>query len=422
MRLDRPALIAFMLAGSATAASPQPQPLRPGPLPAGTALIRGTVVDDQSGEPLANVIMTLREARSLLSGATRTDTDGHYEFAGVAGGEYHLTAHNTTHQRQCHGASDVFRARCVAISVVPDQRRSGIDFRLQRGAIVRGRVVDHDGRPVAGASVSLAGEVTSGLPAKTGRDGTFELTNVAGDKLRVAVDPPASPDVPRSPPIYYPGVLDLDEAVELDLPSGSVTTGIAIVLPRNAAHSIVVRVASPASARDVIVKLIAVAPRISRRIELSAEGVGAVKGLREGRYWIAGWARSGDDALVAFDVVDIAQDSHDVSLSLQPGGRIAGRIVAERGGLPPLDGVWIGAAWVEGDTEIDPFVPDQVAASADGLFSIDGLFGTRALQLIGLAREWQVKSVLLGRSDIASTGVEVLPGTTLHVTIVVGRQ
>jgi hypothetical protein len=422
LRLDLAPLVALLVAVTAAASPAQPPVPRPGPIPAGTATIRGRVVDDQSGEPIANVTMRLTLVRTQLSAGTETDANGEYAFAGIAGGEYNVHAFSTTHIRQCHGATDPIKIRCGAIVVVSDQRRSGIDFVLQRGAVVSGRVIDHEGRPVAGARVWPAGKVTSGATVTTERDGTFVLTNLAGDRLTVAVERASTPDVPTSPPVYYPGVLDPDGAQELDASAGSVTTGISIVLPRAVAHAMVVRVAAPPTAQDVSVTLMSVAPRVARRIDLNADGVGTVKGLQERRYWVKAQARSGDDTLAAFEIVDLIQDTHEVNLLLQPSGRITGKVVAERGGVPPLDGLRVAAAWMDDATEIDPLVPDQAEVSPDGLFSLEGLFGTRALQLIGLSPDWQVRSILLGRSDITSTGVDLLAGTTVQVTVVVGRR
>lgn len=406
-----------------TTAGLSAQPRGPGPIASGTASIRGTVFDAQSGEPLADVAVRLGDPQSMLSREVKTNADGVYAFAAIAAGEYTVMASSWTHIRQCHGATDQFRMQCVRVLVVPDQQRPGIDFRLQRGAILRGRVVDHEGRPVAGASVWAAGKVIPAIPGVSDKDGAFELTNILGDEVTVAVDPRGAPDEPRPPTIYYPGVVDPQEATTFDVSPGSVATGLSIVLPRVASSSITMRVASSASAvPGVIASLIAVQPRMVRPIDLSAEGVGTVRGLPEGRYFVSARARSGDDMLAAFEVVDLVRETYDLNLLLQPAGRITGRMVAQRGGLPPIGGVRVAAAWIDHGVEVDPLVPDQVEAGPDGFFSIDGVFGTRTLQLIGLSTEWQVQAVLHGRSDITTTGVEVLPDATVEVTIVLARR
>ena len=81
----------------------------------------------------------------------------------------------------------------------------------------------------------------------------------------------------------------------------------------------------------------------------------------------------------------------------------------------------VNAAWVDGDTEINPLAADQSVVNADGSFRIDGLFGRRAIHVIGLSPDWRMHSILQGRSIIASA-VEVALDTTVDVTIVVTRK
>ena len=64
-----------------------------------------------------------------------------------------------------------------------------------------------------------------------------------------------------------------------------------------------------------------------------------------------------------------------------PTGSIAGKIVTDKGELPPLDGVMVGASWTYDGAEVNPINIDEVPAAADGSFLIDNLFGTRSLRL-----------------------------------------
>jgi hypothetical protein len=108
-------------------------------------------------------------------------------------------------------------------------------------------------------------------------------------------------------------------------------------------------------------------------------------------------------------------------LWIKPAGTIKGKIVAQQGGLPPLEGVVVAALWVDGDVEINPNAPDQVPVEADGTFRIDGVFGRRAFKLLRLSPEWRVHSILQGRSEITSS-IDIPLDTTVDVTIVVTRK
>jgi hypothetical protein len=78
------------------------------------------------------------------------------------------------------------------------------------------------------------------------------------------------------------------------------------------------------------------------------------------------------------------------------------------------------ATWVYDDAEVNPVTPDQVPVAADGSFRIEGLFGTRTLQLIYLDADWHVASILVGRSEVST--IDVPLDTAVDVTIVVARR
>ena len=74
-------------------------------------------------------------------------------------------------------------------------------------------------------------------------------------------------------------------------------------------------------------------PLLVRRIDLNAEGVGTLKGVLPGRYFVAARASSRDKQWAAFEVVDFIEDSYEARLQLMPTGSIAGRIVTDKGDL-----------------------------------------------------------------------------------------
>lgn len=417
-------LIVIALATAAAFAQVQ----KPEPIPAGSASITGTVIDAQSNQPIGDAVVRLVEFRSMRFREVRTNADGVYEFARIADGEYTLRASSETHVPLCYGATEPYIPRCSAVTVVLDQRRSGIDFRLSHGATIRGRVLDHEGLPVVRASVRPGPRLgdfalVPGNFGTTDENGVFELTNLGAGEFLVSVDAVRSPALPRLPTTFYPGVLRREDATEIEIKPGMIMTGLTIVLPRVSESSITAHVSSSTTPLDeTTATLLSVEPRMVRRITLSSEGAGTVRGLPDGRYFVVARGRSGDEKLATFDLVDVVDEARELSMSLEPAGRITGRIVAQRGGLAPVDGVRVAAAWIYRGVEIDPLVPDQVEAGPDGYFSIDGLFGTRTILLIGLAPDWQVQSVLQGRADITATGVDVLPGTTAQLTVVVARR
>ena len=111
-----------------------------------------------------------------------------------------------------------------------------------------------------------------------------------------------------------------------------------------------------------------------------------------------------------------------VTLDLKPTARVLGRIMPERDGLPPLAGVRVVAAWTDGAIDLDPIGRDEGQVTADGSFTIDGVFGTRVFRVAGLDPAWRVSAVRSGRTDITSSGIDLRPGSAIDVSIVVSKR
>ena len=85
-----------------------------------------------------------------------------------------------------------------------------------------------------------------------------------------------------------------------------------------------------------------------------------------------------------------------MALSLEPTARVNGRVIGDRGGLPPLDNARLVATWTDGTIALDPLGRDESSVGADGSFTIDGLFGRRTFPIAGLPDGWQVSAVRQG--------------------------
>lgn len=425
--------VAFIILASLTHGEARQAPAEPfgrGPLPPGTGSISGRVVDAQSGEPLANVAIMLAAIRTFNGNKqTTTDPSGFYRFANLAEHDYHLQIQDPLYLGTCYGAPETAPVPCGTVTVLRDQSRTGLDFRLTLGAVLRGRVVDAEGRPVGGATVnatpgpSVSPSIFRGSGAQTKADGSFELLRLPAGETVLSLDMPVTAEMPRAPTVFYPGVVSAEAAEVIRVSGGLVTSGITFRYPRIAVRSITARISAPASgATGVKAWLYRVEPRMVRAIALDADGAGTVPGLPEGRYFIAAHAQGDSEPLVAFEVANLLDDTEELGLLLQEPGRITGRIVAEKGGLPPLTAVRVAAQWIDDGEEVNPLAADDVEVGADGGFRIDGLFGLRRVQLLGLSPEWQVQSIRQGRNEVPATGITVAPGATLDVVITVGRR
>jgi hypothetical protein len=145
-------------------------------------LLRGVVVDPESGAPVVAATVVVERARSALmrevvATASTFGADGRFEVRGLASDTYAVTA-------TAHGyASSTEDGVVVGSTGAPPD----ITIALRRGGAVAGVVTSSErGAPIAGARVSLEGRLggggTSAVPllrdATSDASGRFEITGV----------------------------------------------------------------------------------------------------------------------------------------------------------------------------------------------------------------------------------------------------
>lgn len=106
--------------------------------------IRGKVIDSKTGEPISDAVISLN-ASGTANGVgfgvrTRSDSEGRFRFVPVPYGKHTLRAASATHL-------ETFMSYTFS---PPDESRD-VTIKLDGGAIVRLRVLDAAGTPVAGA-------------------------------------------------------------------------------------------------------------------------------------------------------------------------------------------------------------------------------------------------------------------------------
>ncbi|MEU5258328.1 MFS transporter [Amycolatopsis sp. NPDC021455] len=178
----------------------------------GSGELTGTVKAATTGEPLANVTVTLTDSRGEVNGAFITTADGTYAFVGVGAGAYTLVASGAGYRpfavtltvpdsgvlrHDVELASSVLltgTARTEGDRVVPDARITVLDAEGNVAAVAR---TDGEGRYVvsdlpAGAYTVVA----SGYPPATSQ---VELTGgEAGHDVRLSYDQALDELVDRS--------------------------------------------------------------------------------------------------------------------------------------------------------------------------------------------------------------------------------
>jgi len=404
------------------------QPKGPSSIPPGTSTIAGVLADARTKQPIAGCMVAITQINAARNAVTTTGLDGSYAFTGIADAEYFVNAFCDSHLSSCYRSPGAEAPSCDSVGVVVDQRKSNIDFNLVPGAIAKGRVVDAGSRPIAKAIVRLViprldARYAPSKPTQTSPDGAFTLVGLPPGGWIVEVDLPHEPGALRPPIVYFPGVLTFGEASFVELVAGETTDDLTIVAPRLSDNRLTVRVAtSEPSLAGLEVAFVRVLPLLTRPVPIDASGIGVITGLPPGPYFLTARGRSGDRSWTAHDLVEFAGGEQEVLLYLQPSARIAGRIIVEKGAAVAFDGVRVGATWLQDGIEVNPLDITEAPVAPNGTFKLDGLFGTRQLQLIGLDPEWQIRSIVQDRSDVTGSGVALTADVEAQVVITLGRR
>ena len=212
--------------------------------------------------------------------------------------------------------------------------------------------------------------MTAGQPGRSNAEGAFEITGVPPGKMIIRAEPRVTigfvngqsvrnPPV-QHPPAFFPGVLDRLDAWPIDVKPGEIIE-LDFHMPPIFIGSIKTIVSGPDGYMLDHVRVMRPEANQIKNVTVSDDGVGYVDSLREGRYAVAARARSRDTLLAAYELVQITGGEVTVSLSLEPTARVNGRVIVDRGGLPPIDNTRVVAAWTDGTIDLDPLARDEAS-------------------------------------------------------------
>src|SRR5579872_4179669 len=174
------------------------------PEPSGNGSITGSVVNP-AGEPLRHVTLQLNPLAAgaastngpVSSYATDSDSAGNFAFDDVQPGQYTLMAERTGYLRSSYTS-----ARGNVLTIHPGEKTTDITVQMISQSIIAGRVVDDEGEPLPGATVTVRVNLAE-LPSQTtNADGVFAIGNLPPGRyvISAAPRPNASAPVKSSSP------------------------------------------------------------------------------------------------------------------------------------------------------------------------------------------------------------------------------
>jgi len=323
-----------------------------------SGVIRGRVFAAEGESPLARVTVTLYSVNGRGNErprTVRTDSRGEYELRDLEAGKYLLRATRNGYLPQRYGkktsSGSGRRQRGTPLSLASGQVLDSIDFKMIRGGVLEGTVVDQHNEPRSRVSVTL-----SGYRSISGERNLFPVGRAQTDdrgRFRLFDIPPGSyylRAAPRSfsvrsgegnrpfPPTYYPGVPSLQEATKVEVTAGQEVGGFHFTLIETHGYSVSGRVftaeGKPAHSVWIISKrespeAFVSGPETSADTDLQGEFM--VSGLLPGRHRLHARAGGDDNPQMASAVVQVTdQDIEGLTLVLGEGAQVTGRIVTDR--------------------------------------------------------------------------------------------
>lgn len=212
----------------------------------GTSVIRGRVIDASTGAPLRRAAVRIfgpeiRESRSAI-----TDAEGRYEFTDLPAGQFNLNVTKSGYVDLGYGQTTPGEMG-KPLKVSDKQVVEKIDFKLPRGAVITGRVLDELGEPIPDVQVSALRNQFTPMGARPVNAGRFATTNDIGEFRLFGIPPgqyllsasyrgqmmsvgTTTGDTSGYAVTYYPGTATLADAQKLTIGLGGSVSDVTMML------------------------------------------------------------------------------------------------------------------------------------------------------------------------------------------------
>lgn len=364
------------------------------PVPPENATISGVVYGaDSKALRLATVRLEPPPSEaSVPERVTQTDSQGSFEFDEVASGRYLLAVERTGYLNSLYQGP-----KGPVLTIKSGQTMTGVAMKMTPQSIIAGRVVDDEGEPLPGASVSVGSYsppegcrtcVLPGAAGTTDADGTFSIGELVPGRYVVSVAVPpklaqarkASSSETRQEvyvTTYYPDATDRAASTPIELTAGGQARGLEIKLQKAAVYKVSGRVVKASTGEAVGIDTLSLIRQGNGPPGLSARSVGVGAGgefsfdaVLPGDYFLEAKSSTNTDdtpALVGWQPIAVGDADLDrVLVEMKPALELSGKIVVE--GQPPSAWPQITLTPIDGLNYLDsPMV------GSDGRFHLTGL-------------------------------------------------
>lgn len=412
------------------------------------ASIEGIVTKDPDSQPVKKAVIELIAENQAEAGnyTAVTGPDGAFRIENILPGRYHLFAEHT-------GLLDSDRHRATRtdgriLVLTAGQELKDLHVRLQAAAVVRGRVTDEDGDPLANAEVTVMRQTfTAGRShweqagaERTNDLGEYRIANLAAGNVYISCSPApdfksliesggnaaetrASRDKSATTyqTTYYPGTPDRSQASPIQLHAGD-------EFPINFTLT-------PSPSLSIRGSVVNVPPRTSATImlqsrdfnvvfnggEMHKDGTFVIRDVSPGSYTIVAMVDGSSTPMTARQSLQVGSNNVDgVRLAPQAGATVRGQLRLESKGVNKFDPqqIFLMLASVDGDDDAGSVTlresfSNLAHVAPDGNFQwSDVPAGNYYIQVVGDPnQDWYVKSATAGGRDVNESGIGVNGGT-----------
>jgi hypothetical protein len=417
--------------------------------PHASATIAGIVIKHPGSEPVKKAVIELITENQSEGGdyTTISAADGTFRIEGIAPGRYHLFAERTGLLESGK------RSNGRVLTLAAGQELTDLQVRLQAAAVVRGRVTDEDGDPMANADVAILRETfvaghrrwEQAGSERTNDLGEYRIASLAAGSYYVSVSPPpdfrsmiesaGKSSAPGSSSAsdrtatsyqttYYPGTSDRSQAAAIQLqagddfpvnfsltpsPSLSIRGSVGNLPPRSSAEITL-------QSRDFNLVL--------NGAEIHKDGTFVIRDVAPGAYTIVVSVENAPVPMMARQSLQVVSTNIDgLRLMPQTGGWIRGRMRLESKNAAVADPSQLFLTLHSADGDDDALSMFVAGAGFDSFSRIaaDGSFewknvpaGKYYVQLAsdaGTDSAWYLKSALADGRDTTDASISVNGGT-----------
>lgn len=399
-------------------------------VPAEKATVSGFVYD-AAGRALRLATVHLTPAPSDAPRAervTETDAQGSFAFDDVVPSRYMLAVERTGYL-----SSRYLGAKGPVLTIQSGQQLTGVVLKMMPQGIIAGRVVDDEGDPLPGATVSVASYsppkdcracVIPGETGTTDADGSFSIGELLPGRYVVSVAVPAKLALAFKSAAsetrqevyvttYYPDAIDRAESTPIELTAGAQARGLEIKLQKAAVYKVSGKVVNASTGEPAVIEGLSLIRQGSRPPGLSARSIGvgaggefSIDAVLPGNYFLeAKLSANTDDvpALIGWQPIAVGDANLDrVTVEMRPAIQLNGKIVFE--GQAPSAWPQITLTPTDGLNYLDsPMI------GSDGRFHLTGLEpAAYKLTVAWMPAPLYIKSILFNGSEVdISNGPEV---------------